>query len=83
MSTASLTEQGSATMARITREAETQRMYAPERTIHTVAAGTDRTLCNRPTTGLHTLPTDPWARVGAEAGTKGMCLRCLSREMSA
>ena len=58
------------------------RLYAPGRVIHrATSAEATVTLCRRPTTGLHTLPTDPWARVGAEAGTMGPCLRCLGRAL--
>lgn len=58
----------------------TVRMYAPFRVIHTVSG--ERTLCNRPTTGLHRLPSDPWARVGAESSTNGPCMRCLTAELA-
>jgi len=62
--------------------APTVRMYAPGRVIHTVTVATGRALCARGSEGLHRMPADPWARVGAEAGTSGPCMRCLTAELA-
>lgn len=59
-----------------------RKVYYPGRVVHTVSEHTGRTLCNRGVIGLSPLPTDPWARVGAEAASNGPCMRCLSVEIA-
>jgi hypothetical protein len=56
-------------------------LYTPGRVTHRATdADAPQTLCHRPTVDLHPLPRDPWARVGAEAGTRGPCARCGAAE---
>lgn len=38
-----------------------------------------RTLCGRPTAGMHRMPADPWDAMGWRSASAGPCLRCASK----